>query len=93
MSEHKQFHSPSVGALVTAMSASLQGIDRLPPEDRSSQAVLALLDHVLRQMRAGTPELRPADWREIEQLRAQLQAAIEGEQMWSGNQAPSDVVH
>ena len=93
MSKHYRFHSPSVGALVTATAAALQGIDRLPPEDRSSQTALTLLDYVLRQMREGTPDLRPNDWQEIDKLRAQLQAAIEGEQMWAGFPSLEGLVH
>ena len=93
MSRHKRFHSPSVGALVTAMAASLQGIDRLPPEERSSRTALALLDFVLRRMNAETPELRPSDLRELQMLRTQLQEAVEGLPMWAGQVSPSDVIH
>ena len=93
MSQHKRFHSPSVGVLVTAMAASLQGIDRLPLEDRSSRAALALLDHVLQEMHEHTPELRPRDKRELLTLRTQLQDAVEGQDMWVWLGIPRDVVH
>lgn len=94
MSSHKRFQSPSVAAFTTALAASLQGIDRLPPDDRSSKTVLSLLDHVLQAMHAGTPELRPVDRREMRMLRSQLQDAIEARDMWMDVPvSPADVIH
>ena len=76
------------------MAASLQGIDRLPSEDRSSQTALSLLDHVIRGMLGPEgPGLRPGDQLELQTLRSQLQDAVEGQNMWVEFPDLGDLVH
>ena len=93
MSEHKQFRSPSVAALVEAVAASLQGLDRLPPEDRTSQSALRLLDYVVRTAFENNPDLRPDDERDLKTIVESLRASTEGRQKWAGHGFPRNLIH
>ena len=86
--------SRPVGVFVTALGSSLQGLDKLPAEDRSSSAVLELLDHVLREM--DSSELTRVSQNEkgaLKAFRAHLQDVIEGDNFWGQEFSPSDLIH
>ena len=92
-----KFRTVAVGAFVTATAAALQGIDLMQPEDRSAQTTLTLIDSVLRKMaEASNPPLRQADRAQIDKLRSELRAAVEGQPLFVGvglRQGPSQAQH
>ena len=65
------FHSRSVAAFCTGVAVALQEIDLLPPETRSSQAVLETLDKFLRDT-----TLRGRDRRELDMILENLHEAM-----------------
>ena len=93
MSEHRQFRSPSVAAFVGAVAASLQGIDRLLPENRTSSSALRLLDYVVRTVFEENPELHPDDERDLKVIVGMLRVSTEGSDKWEGRESPQKLLH
>ena len=94
MGKQRYFHHRPVGALLVAFAASIQGIERLAPQNRSSRRVMNLLNHVLDRMEVETPELTRSDKRELKKLRSQLQDAVSNAPaMWANFPGPGGLIH
>lgn len=79
---------------MTALGSSLQGMDELPPEGRSSSAVLDLLDYVFREMDSSDQtRVSQSEKGDLETFCAQLRDVIEGDNYWSAELVHGDLIH
>ena len=84
--------SITISRLTMAVAACFQGLDMLPPEDRSTNNALSLLKHALQEMTLHP--MPSAQGREFENsLLVQLQVDTEGPSMWAEVLSPGEVVH
>ena len=88
----KRLHPHVVGAFVTVLAASLQGLDRFPADERSSTTALSLVDHVLRDHRFDPP-LTQAQKAQLQKLCLQLRHAVSSVPMWTGVPNPGQSKH
>ena len=82
----------TIHRVVHAMAASLQGLDMLPPEDRSASQALSLFEHALSRLQlTPAPGEGPALLERT--LVALLRAKTEGPSMRTEGPSPHEILH